>query len=725
MKLFLFILPLLAIIVTLNVNEAHADSTGVPDNQNNRPIIGLTLSGGGAKGFAEIGVLKVLEEAGIDADVVTGTSMGAMIGGLYAIGYSAAEIESLAVYTDWSDLMDDSPGRRELEMELKQFDERYQISLPFDSSGVALPSGFITGQKIGNMLNRMTWHVHDDSDFTKFPRKFACIATDLCAGNVVVLNKGFLPEAMRASMAIPGVFTAVRIGDQLLVDGSIARNFPVQDARELGATFIIGVDVGGAKVDSKQLKSVIDIIAQSFNYNDVTSSEKQRKLCDILIEPDISDIPMLDFSNAGLAIQRGEEAARKVFPQLKKLAQKVAASNPPKRILFGPSKTVKVDGIKIEGLHRTTAVLVKSRIDFKTPAVVTAHDLEESINNIYSSGFYERVSYRLRGNDDVNTMEIIIVEKESDLLRFGFHYDSDQKAAAILNTTMRNLLYRGTLTTFDVILGSEEHYILSHLVTTNLKPRIGIRLLFDHERYDALFTSLTQGTSIQRLHTTKAGLFVGTVYSTAFVAGGGFDWNYNTSSVLTSDSNYTPSITENFYAYNASIQLETLDRIDFPTSGVKFTGLGRLAERKLGSRRDFRTISTEGASYIPLSKTWTVSGGFTFADNIGSDLPVSSVYWFGGIDDFLGYGFQEKYGNSKQILRAGLQWEPWTKKLLLLRANVGNVYDKWEWNFKPSRYVTGMGLTAGWITVAGPIQFTVHGTETKNLLYNFRFGYMF
>ncbi|MDK9699311.1 MAG: patatin-like phospholipase family protein, partial [bacterium] len=301
MKLLLLIFFFVLILVAFPFDDCFADNNNSKTSETTRPLIGLALSGGGVKGFAHVGVLKVLEEAGVDVDIVTGTSMGAIVGGLYAIGYTPAEIETLVVTTDWNRYLDDSPERRDLTMELKQYSDRYQISLPFGKTGIELPTGYLSGQRFGNVLNRMTWHVHDDTVFTMFPRKFACVATDLCAGEVVVLKEGFLPEAMRASFAIPGIFTAVEIDGKLLVDGSIARNFPVEDAIDLGATNVIGVDVGGERVDPAQLKSVIDVINQSFNYNDATSSLKQRSLCDLLIEPDISDISTLDFDKAELA----------------------------------------------------------------------------------------------------------------------------------------------------------------------------------------------------------------------------------------------------------------------------------------------------------------------------------------------------------------------------------------------------------------------------------------
>ncbi len=209
-----------------------------------RPKIGLALSGGGAKGFAHVGVIKVLEEIGLPIDFITGTSMGSIIGGLYAIGYSVGELEELVTATDWNDLFRDRVRRRDLAIESKMLDGRYMLSLPLNGLAPGLPTGLIAGQKISKLFERLTLPYHDVSDFRQFPIPFACVATDIVTGEVVVLDHGYLPEAMRASMSIPSVFTPVEIDDHLLVDGMLVRNFPVEEVRALGADIIIGVDVG-------------------------------------------------------------------------------------------------------------------------------------------------------------------------------------------------------------------------------------------------------------------------------------------------------------------------------------------------------------------------------------------------------------------------------------------------------------------------------------------------
>ncbi len=208
-----------------------------------RPKVGLVLSGGGAKGLAHIGVLRAMEKAGLTPDYITGTSMGSIVGGLYAIGYSADEIDSIVSTVDWDELLTNEIPLSDIAIEEKEYYGRYIAELPIEGVKVSLPKGLIEGQKLTELLTRLTRPAHGISDFSKFPIPFACVAANIETGLPEVLNKGFLPEAIRASMSIPTVFTPIEIDDKLLVDGGLVRNFPVQEVLDMGADIVIGVFV--------------------------------------------------------------------------------------------------------------------------------------------------------------------------------------------------------------------------------------------------------------------------------------------------------------------------------------------------------------------------------------------------------------------------------------------------------------------------------------------------
>ena len=276
-----------------------------------QPKIGLVLSGGGAKGLAHVGVLKVLEKAGIKVDIITGTSMGALVGALYASGYRAAELEKIIRSQNWSRLIFDVIPRWQLRMNDKKGDGRYFIDFGLKKGKIVTEGGLTRGQRVSLLLSRLTWPVHHIRDFSKLPTPFACMATDLQTGQPVVLSNGSLADAMRASMSIPSVFNPAMVNGRMLVDGGLVRNFPVSQAKKMGADIIIGVDVSDAPKTQKELKSAFVILSQISMYRNEKDLKRQRALCNILISPDIRGFTSASFTKAEILMHRGEEAAKK------------------------------------------------------------------------------------------------------------------------------------------------------------------------------------------------------------------------------------------------------------------------------------------------------------------------------------------------------------------------------------------------------------------------------
>jgi len=297
----------------VGILAAHTPAQEMPP----RPRVGLAFSGGGAKGFAHIGVLKVLEELGLPIDCITGTSMGSVIGGLYAIGYTTDSLTALARRKDWPQFFNDAATRRDLPMEEKLWDGRYFATFPIRKGNVQLPGGLVAGQKISALLSRLTWSVHHLTDFRELPIPFACVATDLETGEAVTLDHGFLPEAIRASIAIPTVFTPVKLNNRLLVDGGLTRNLPAVDVRQLGADIVIGVDVGAPLSSEEKLNSFFSIIDQISSFRAAEINTVQRQSCDILITPELTGLTAGSFDRADTLIKRGEMAARRLLPRLR------------------------------------------------------------------------------------------------------------------------------------------------------------------------------------------------------------------------------------------------------------------------------------------------------------------------------------------------------------------------------------------------------------------------
>lgn len=296
-----------------------------------RKKVGVVLSGGGAKGTAHVRALKVIEEAGIPIDVIVGTSMGSIVGGLYAAGYSTDQLDSIVKKQDWMSLLMDAENRKTKKLTDKMEDERCVVSVNFDKSpSEVLEGGVLKGNKIGQLFTNLTVGYNDSIDFRKLPIPFACVAVDIVTGKEVDMYSGVLPVCMRSSMAIPGVFAPIKTGNMVLVDGGLANNYPVDLAKELGADYIIGVRVGDDKKTYDQINGVSDVLLQLMGIlceNKVQENEAQT---DVLIKVDVTGYSAASFSNTAIdsLMVRGERAAREKWNDLVMLREKLHLTSP-------------------------------------------------------------------------------------------------------------------------------------------------------------------------------------------------------------------------------------------------------------------------------------------------------------------------------------------------------------------------------------------------------------
>lgn len=279
-----------------------------------RPKVGVVLSGGGAKGVAHIGALRVIEEAGIPIDIIVGTSMGSIIGGLYAIGYTTEQLDSIVMAQDWNNMLSDKSPRKLLDLQTRESNSRYVLSVPFfDKPQDLISGGVIKGRNIGQMLWQLTEGYHDSIDFRKMPIPFACVAQDLVTGEEVVFHSGVLPIAIRSSMSIPGVFAPISTNGMVLIDGGLVNNYPVDIAREMGADIIIGVDVRDPLKNGQELQG--SIVAQLSQLIDLQGKERWHRNIsdtDVYIKVNVKGYSSASFSTTAIdsLINRGEQAAR-------------------------------------------------------------------------------------------------------------------------------------------------------------------------------------------------------------------------------------------------------------------------------------------------------------------------------------------------------------------------------------------------------------------------------
>ena len=442
----------------------------------NRPKIGLVLSGGGAKGFAHIGVLEILEQEGIPIDIIVGTSIGSIIGGLYSIGYNSQQLKEFATNQEWKKLLSDHISREYKNIYEKYDQDRYLISFKLNpGDGISLPAGVVQGHNVMNMLCQLTAKYHEERDFSKFPIPFACVAADLETGKEVIITEGFLPEAMFASMSIPTIFSPTDIQDKLVVDGGIVNNFPVDIAKKMGADIIIGVDIQSKLLAREKISDLMDIVNQMISYLGFDKYNENKKLCDVVVEPEIAGLGITSFSNeaADSLIQRGKVAAHLQIDQIKKILKEnnIKLEKQNREYHFDDKFTL--NNFSVEGISETTVEYLLDKSDFTFPKEYSLEEIDEGIKRLYGSGNFKSAYYQLLSKSD-KTFRLVVDEKTTSSLNAGFNFNSTDKAAILLNLTLRNELFRGTRFSFDAKLSTNTTIAASFQFSNKPLPEIDI-----------------------------------------------------------------------------------------------------------------------------------------------------------------------------------------------------------------------------------------------------------
>ncbi len=410
------------------------------DSANDHPRIGLVLGGGGAKGAAHVGVIKILEEIGVRVDIVVGTSMGAIVGGLYASGLGAGELERAIEQIDWVDIFDDDPPRAQRSFRRKQDDSdvliRYRVGVK--DGAVRLPDGIIIGQKLGLVLRRLTAHVSEQTNFDHLSLPYRAVATDLETGEAVVLASGSLARAMHASMSVPGVFPPVEYGERLLVDGGLANNLPVDVARAMGAEQLIVVNVGTEPLPREALTGAVNVAEQALNI--VLERETRRQLAtlephDILIKPLLGDLSAADFERSREAVDIGAAAARKQIERLATLAGAPVEQTATRVAADTKDAPLIITSIHIDNETPLNDDVLVAKLSQRQGDEFHREQLERDISDIYGLGYFETVDYRVERSAQGVDLFISARERAIGLksLRFGLTLESDFSGDSAFN----------------------------------------------------------------------------------------------------------------------------------------------------------------------------------------------------------------------------------------------------------------------------------------------------
>ncbi len=429
-----------------------------------RPKIGLVLSGGGAHGLAHIGVIRYLEDKGIPIDYVTGTSMGAVVGGLYAMGYSSYEIERIAKSVDWDEVLSNHIKLNEVAPSEKDVHNRFALNFLIKDGEINLPQGFINTHKLDLLISRLYSPADHLEHFDDLEIPFRCMAVDIETGDIKTFEQGSLSRAVRASMAIPSVFPPIEIEGRLYVDGGLIRNLPAQENRELGADILIGVYVGGVLEPKEELNSLFDVLSQSAFMMSILDSKEQKELVDILIEPDIHDEGTFAFKEVDLFYHKGYQAASLHEDAIDELKRRLPEYRP-EVASFNPPEALRLSKISFPNTPEPFDDFARFKFGKKRASTIEYEAIETSINKVYGSKHFENVSYIIDADQSGKRKISIIAEPKDHIDLFAnLNYFTTTGAGLILHADIRNKLAQPS--------------VLS--ATIRLSDRIGASLDYDY-----------------------------------------------------------------------------------------------------------------------------------------------------------------------------------------------------------------------------------------------------
>lgn len=657
-----------------------------------QPKVGLVLSGGGAKGLAHVSILKELEQAGVQVDYIGGTSMGSIVGGLYASGYTPDQIEEVVKKTDFLNLLQDKVERKEKPFFGREYGEKYAVTLPIKNKSLGLPLGLSKGQSVYNFLTELLAPVENIDDFSKLPIPFYCIGTDIENGEEVVIENGSLAMALRASGAFPSLLNPVEIDGRLLVDGGVVNNFPTDIMKKKGVDIIIGVSVEGRLLKRDELSSVTSLLMQIINFQMYEKTDDKIKLLDVYIKPDVIDYSVIDFDKKKEVLEEGENTAKKyrvVFDSIAKLQPKKRAR--PKLNL--KEKKFILDGITIKGNKNYSQDYILGRLKLVVGDSISYRETSRKIDALMATKNFSWINYKYeKRSGGKNLVLSVKEEKIRSFLRLGLHYDLLYKSAVLLNYNHKKLLFQNDELSVDIGVGDQLRYNLDYFIDNGFLTSYGFKTRYNNFNTGYLYNS---GLINGKYEDFSTSLYFQTTFDKKFAIGIGAEHkNINASTENISPEGAIDYFDKSNYANTfAYVKLDTYDKAMFPTNGF-FVDVGfkwfvwsdrnERLNRLIDNSASFRQFSQLGGTfgfattfYDKLTFQYTAQGGYT----LGKKEFEIFDYRLGGynqnyINNFVPmYGYDTARLNNQSFLRSefNLRYEVFKKHYAMFIANYARV----------------------------------------------------
>jgi Predicted esterase of the alpha-beta hydrolase superfamily len=716
-------------------------------SQEQRKKVGVVLSGGGAKGMAHIKALKVIEEAGIPIDYIAGTSMGAIVGGLYAIGYTPEQLDSMVRKQDWTFILSDRIKRSAMSLTERERSEQFIVSIPFTKNPKeAASGGIIKGKNLASLFSDLTMGYHDSINFNKLPIPFACVAANVVNGEPVIFHDGVLSTAMRASMAIPGVFTPVRQDSMVLVDGGIVNNYPADVVKAMGADVIIGVDVQNTLKKADKLNSAPDILGQIVDLTCQANHEKNVDLTDTYIRVNVEGYSSASFTPAAIdtLMRRGEEAARKQWDSLLALKKKIGISEDyiPKQ--HGPYsslsnvRTVYVTDISFSGVEADDKKWLMKKCNLKENSYVTTQQIEQALYQLRGSQSYSSASYTLTDTPDGYHLNFLLEEKYEKRINLGIRFDSEEIASLLINGTMELKTRIPSRLSLTGRLGKRYAARIDYTLEPMQQRNFNFSYMFQYNDINIYEEGGRAYNTTYKYHLAEFGF--SDVWYKNFRFGFGLRFEYYKYKDFLFKKPEISDLkveSEHFLSYFAQVQYNTYDKGRFPSRGSDFRAAYSLYTDNMAQYNEhapFSALNASWASVIPVTRRFSVIPSIYGRILIGKDFPYPLQNAVGGEVPgfyipqqlpFAGITNLELMDNTLMIASLKFRQRMGAIHYLTLTGNYG-LTDSSFFNILKGKQLFGVSVGYGMDSIFGPLEISLgYSSQTDKGSCFVNLGYYF
>lgn len=729
-----------------------------------RPKVGVVLSGGGAKGVAHISVLRAIEEAGVPVDYIAGTSMGAIIGGLYAMGYTTAELDSIVRCSDWDFLLSDRPPRKELSPFQRDWQEHFVLNIPLSKTMRPEMSGFVHGRNLGNMLARLTVGYHDSISFDNLRIPFACVATNLANGEEVDMRSGVLASAIRASMAIPGVFTPVVSEGRTLVDGGLSNNFPVDVARRMGADIVIGATVQRAFSDTMPSAGMQGVVNQLVNISSRRKFEENISSCDVHIAVNAQGVGTMDFSPASIdtMFQRGYAEARAHWPDLLRIA---ALTN--KRIMenafgrdtvvsysaqsmecgyrcggnasFSASASFPVKEVRFDSITTAEERIIRHTCGLWDNSIVSQKQIEQAVRLLNSRFLYQNANYSL--TSDGNEYRLIFHSRQRLASRVGVggRFDTEELATLLLGADF--VFHTHVPSLLQLTARLSERYAVRGVYS--VEPPIGGRLNFFYnfmhndvniyrkgkKSYNIDFNQQKAGVSFafHKLMNLDFELGAQMLY---------YKFNDVLSDVASTFTDVKP-VSDFYFSPFVRVAYNSQNRTYYPSAGSRFFAEYSFVTDHIGYFKRphaFHTVFSYWETAMPLSPHITLRPRVAGRLVLGDNIPYAFTNVVGGFQmgkyveyqlPFAGLSHMEIMRNAMLMADFRLHYKLVKRHYITVQGNLLAEQRDFR-HFNRANYIWGTALRYGYDSKFGPVEAAIsYSGECRQPFFYVNIGYDF